>query len=89
MGQTYVTRNSQDAVAAYRPVHERFAAMVANSGQLPGTFTAYDSYEDFLERGSALVGSPQGVTSVSRSPWRVPPGFRRTRPRCAHGRFRW
>jgi Luciferase-like monooxygenase len=31
-GQTYVTRNSQDAVVAYRPVYERFAAMVANSG---------------------------------------------------------
>jgi alkanesulfonate monooxygenase SsuD/methylene tetrahydromethanopterin reductase-like flavin-dependent oxidoreductase (luciferase family) len=60
-GQTYVTRNSQDAVAAYRPVYERFAAMVANSGQLPGTFTVYDGYQDFLERGSALVGSPEQV----------------------------
>lgn len=60
-GQTYVTRDSQDAVAAYRPVYERFAAMVANSGQLPGTFTVYDGYEDFLERGSALVGSPEQV----------------------------
>jgi alkanesulfonate monooxygenase SsuD/methylene tetrahydromethanopterin reductase-like flavin-dependent oxidoreductase (luciferase family) len=60
-GQTYVTRNSQDAVAAYQPVYERFAAMVASSGQLPGTFTIYDSYGDFLERGSALVGSPQQV----------------------------
>jgi hypothetical protein len=35
--------------------------MVANSGQLPGTFTIYDSYDDFLDRGSALVGSPQQV----------------------------
>ena len=60
-GQTYVTRNSQDAVAAYQPVYEKFAAMVANSGQLPGTFTIYDGYDDFLERGSALVGSPQQV----------------------------
>ncbi len=60
-GQTYVTSNSQDAVAAYQPVYERFAAMAANSGQLPGTFTIYDGYEDFLERGSALVGSPQQV----------------------------
>ena len=60
-GQTYVTRDSQDAVAAYQPVYERFAAMVASSGQLPGTFTIYDSYDDFLERGSALVGSPQQV----------------------------
>jgi alkanesulfonate monooxygenase SsuD/methylene tetrahydromethanopterin reductase-like flavin-dependent oxidoreductase (luciferase family) len=60
-GQTYVTRDSQDAVAAYQPVYERFAAMVARSGQLPGTFTVYDSYDDFLDRGSALVGSPQQV----------------------------
>jgi alkanesulfonate monooxygenase SsuD/methylene tetrahydromethanopterin reductase-like flavin-dependent oxidoreductase (luciferase family) len=36
-GQTYVTRKSQDAKDAYRPAYERFAAMVANSGQLPGT----------------------------------------------------
>src|SRR5580698_9225175 len=35
--------------------------MVANSGQLPGTFTIYDGYDDFLERGSALIGSPQQV----------------------------
>jgi alkanesulfonate monooxygenase SsuD/methylene tetrahydromethanopterin reductase-like flavin-dependent oxidoreductase (luciferase family) len=56
-----VTRRSQDAVAVYRPVYERFAAMVASSGQLPGTFTVYDGYDDFLERGSALVGSPQQV----------------------------
>ena len=48
-------------MAAYQPVYERFAAMVANSGQLPGTFTVYDGYGDFLERGSALVGSPQQV----------------------------
>jgi alkanesulfonate monooxygenase SsuD/methylene tetrahydromethanopterin reductase-like flavin-dependent oxidoreductase (luciferase family) len=60
-GQTYVTRKSQDAVSAFRPVYDRFAAMVAKSGQLPGTFTVYDSYEDFLARGSALVGSPQQV----------------------------
>jgi len=60
-GQTYVTRNSQEAVSAFRPVYDRFAAMVAKSGQLPGTFTVYDSYADYLARGSALVGSPQQV----------------------------
>jgi alkanesulfonate monooxygenase SsuD/methylene tetrahydromethanopterin reductase-like flavin-dependent oxidoreductase (luciferase family) len=60
-GQTYVTRNSQQAINAWRPAYERFAAQVANSGQLAGTFTQYDSYEDYLERGSALVGSPQQV----------------------------
>ena len=35
--------------------------MLFRSGQLPGTFTIYDSYGDFLDRGSALVGSPQQV----------------------------
>jgi hypothetical protein len=43
-------------------VYERFAVQVANSGQLPGTFTQYDGYEDFLNRGSALVGSPAALT---------------------------
>jgi alkanesulfonate monooxygenase SsuD/methylene tetrahydromethanopterin reductase-like flavin-dependent oxidoreductase (luciferase family) len=61
-----VTRNSQDAVAAYQPVYEKFAAMVANSGQLPGTFTIYAGYNDFLELGSALVGSPQQVIDKVR-----------------------
>lgn len=60
-GQTYVTRRSQDAKAAYEPVYVRFAAMVAASGQLPGTFTVYDGYDDFLARGSALVGSAEEV----------------------------
>lgn len=60
-GQTYVTRRSQDARDSYAPVYERFAAMVANSGQLPGTFTIYDGYDDFLVRGSALIGSPEEV----------------------------
>jgi alkanesulfonate monooxygenase SsuD/methylene tetrahydromethanopterin reductase-like flavin-dependent oxidoreductase (luciferase family) len=60
-GQTYVTKRSQDARAAYAPVYEKFAAMVANSGQLPGTFTVYDGYDDFLARGSALIGSPDEV----------------------------
>lgn len=60
-GQTYVTRKSQDAREAYRPAFERFAALVANSGQLPGTFTVWDGYDDFLARGSALVGSPEEV----------------------------
>jgi alkanesulfonate monooxygenase SsuD/methylene tetrahydromethanopterin reductase-like flavin-dependent oxidoreductase (luciferase family) len=60
-GQTYVTKRSQDARAAYAPVYEQFAARVANAGQLPGTFTVYDGYDDFLARGSALIGSPDEV----------------------------
>ncbi|WP_213813670.1 LLM class flavin-dependent oxidoreductase [Glaciihabitans sp. dw_435] len=58
----YVTRNSQEAREAYRPIYEQFVASVAQADHsLPGTRTDYDSYEDFLERGSALVGSPQEV----------------------------
>lgn len=57
----FVTKNSQEAIDAYRPVYERFAARVASSGQLPGTFTLYQDYADYLERGSALVGSPEQV----------------------------
>lgn len=60
-GETFVTRDSHGAVAAYRPVYERFAAMVANFGQLPGTLTVYDGYVDFLARGSALAGRPEQV----------------------------
>jgi alkanesulfonate monooxygenase SsuD/methylene tetrahydromethanopterin reductase-like flavin-dependent oxidoreductase (luciferase family) len=59
----YVTRNSQDAVEAYRPVYEKLAARLRQDahGQLPGTFTLYESYEEYLELGSALIGSPQQV----------------------------
>jgi alkanesulfonate monooxygenase SsuD/methylene tetrahydromethanopterin reductase-like flavin-dependent oxidoreductase (luciferase family) len=60
-GQTCVTKRSQDARDAYRPAFEKFREMVASSGQLPGTFTAWETYEDFLARGSALVGSPEEV----------------------------
>ncbi len=58
-----VTRRSQDAVEAYRPIYERLAERLRADahGQLPGTYTLYDSYEDYLERGSALIGSPQQV----------------------------
>jgi alkanesulfonate monooxygenase SsuD/methylene tetrahydromethanopterin reductase-like flavin-dependent oxidoreductase (luciferase family) len=62
-GQTYVTKRSQDARSAFEPVYDRFAAgMAANTGkQLPGTYTVYDGYDDFLARGSALIGSPGEV----------------------------
>jgi alkanesulfonate monooxygenase SsuD/methylene tetrahydromethanopterin reductase-like flavin-dependent oxidoreductase (luciferase family) len=60
-GQTYVTRRSQDARDAYQPAFEKFREMVGKSGQLPGTFTVWDSYDDFLARGSALIGSPEEV----------------------------
>jgi len=58
----YAARNSQDAVAAFRPIYEGMAAMLARSNfSLPGTSTIWDSYEVFLERSSALVGSPQQI----------------------------
>jgi alkanesulfonate monooxygenase SsuD/methylene tetrahydromethanopterin reductase-like flavin-dependent oxidoreductase (luciferase family) len=41
---------------------ESLAATLARSNfSLPGTNTIWDSYETFLERSSALVGSPQQI----------------------------
>ncbi|MBY8855973.1 LLM class flavin-dependent oxidoreductase [Nocardia sp. CA2R105] len=53
----YVTRDSQDALRAYRPI---FAARqkVARAHGLPIVF---ETVEDFVERSSALIGSPQQV----------------------------
>ena len=52
-----VTRTSQEAQDLYRPVYEARARQFAASGADP----AFTSYEDFLERSSALIGSPQQV----------------------------
>jgi alkanesulfonate monooxygenase SsuD/methylene tetrahydromethanopterin reductase-like flavin-dependent oxidoreductase (luciferase family) len=58
----YTARNSQEAVAMFRPIYEGLAAALARSNfSLPGTSTIWDSYETFLERSSALVGSPQQI----------------------------
>jgi alkanesulfonate monooxygenase SsuD/methylene tetrahydromethanopterin reductase-like flavin-dependent oxidoreductase (luciferase family) len=58
-----VRRNSQDAREAFRPTYEKLAASLREnaSHQLPGTFTLYRDYEDYLAQSSALVGSPQEV----------------------------
>ncbi|RDI65868.1 LLM class flavin-dependent oxidoreductase [Nocardia pseudobrasiliensis] len=53
----YVTRDSQDALRAYRPIFEARQA-VAREHNLPIVFP---TVEDFVERSSALVGSPQQV----------------------------
>ncbi|MEM6110004.1 LLM class flavin-dependent oxidoreductase [Mycobacterium sp. 050272] len=53
----YVTRTSQEAVAAYRPM---FEARLASARRV-GVPVVFDSIEDFVERSSALVGSPQQV----------------------------
>jgi alkanesulfonate monooxygenase SsuD/methylene tetrahydromethanopterin reductase-like flavin-dependent oxidoreductase (luciferase family) len=58
-----VRRTSQQAREAFRPSYEKLAASLRESGghQLPGTFTNYEDYEDYLAQSSALVGSPQEV----------------------------
>jgi alkanesulfonate monooxygenase SsuD/methylene tetrahydromethanopterin reductase-like flavin-dependent oxidoreductase (luciferase family) len=53
----YVTRTSQEAVATYRPMFEARLAFTRRAG-LP---TVFESIEDFVERSSALIGSPEQV----------------------------
>ncbi|MFH8798244.1 LLM class flavin-dependent oxidoreductase [Streptomyces sp. NPDC017936] len=52
-----VTRTSQEALAVYRPVFEATLAFQKQSG-LPVVF---ETLEDFVDRSSALIGSPQQV----------------------------
>jgi len=52
-----VARNSQDALAAYRPLYEARLRMFTKLG-MPVVFP---TLEDFVERSSALVGSPAQV----------------------------
>ena len=59
----YVTRTSQEAVATYRPMFEARLAFARRAG-IP---TVFESIEDFVERSSALVGSPaQVIDKVGR-----------------------
>lgn len=53
----YAQRNSQDAVAAYRPV---FEAQLAFQRKL-GLDIVFPTLEDYIERSSALIGSPQQI----------------------------
>jgi alkanesulfonate monooxygenase SsuD/methylene tetrahydromethanopterin reductase-like flavin-dependent oxidoreductase (luciferase family) len=53
----YAHRNSQEAIAAYRPVFEGQLAFRRRLGLTP----VFTSLEDFVERSSALIGSPQQV----------------------------
>ena len=53
----YVTSTSQEAVATYRPVFEARRAFTRRAG-IPVVF---ESIEDFIERSSALIGSPEQV----------------------------
>ncbi|MGW5351488.1 LLM class flavin-dependent oxidoreductase [Streptomyces sp. NPDC004031] len=53
----YAARTSQEAVAAYRPVFEGRLAFQKRLGVEP----VFATLEDFVERSSALIGSPQQV----------------------------
>ena len=53
----YAARNSQEALAVYRPIWEAQRAFQQRLG-LPRVFTGFD---DFVARSSALIGSPQQV----------------------------
>ncbi|RAJ68743.1 alkanesulfonate monooxygenase SsuD/methylene tetrahydromethanopterin reductase-like flavin-dependent oxidoreductase (luciferase family) [Streptomyces sp. Amel2xB2] len=53
----YVASTSQEAIAAYRPVFEGNLAFQKQLGLEP----VFPTVEDFVERSSALIGSPQQI----------------------------
>ncbi|MCX4721011.1 LLM class flavin-dependent oxidoreductase [Streptomyces virginiae] len=53
----HAARTSQQAVAAYRPAFARYLAFHEQLGTAP----VFPTLEDFVERSSALIGSPQQV----------------------------
>lgn len=53
----FAARRSQDAVEAYRPVFEGQLAFQKQLGLTP----VFPTLEDFIERSSALIGSPQQI----------------------------
>ncbi|MFF4260570.1 LLM class flavin-dependent oxidoreductase [Streptomyces virginiae] len=53
----HAARSSQQAVAAYRPAFARYLAFHEQLGTAP----VFPTLEDFVERSSALIGSPQQV----------------------------
>jgi alkanesulfonate monooxygenase SsuD/methylene tetrahydromethanopterin reductase-like flavin-dependent oxidoreductase (luciferase family) len=53
----YAARTSQEAIAAYRPVFAGYLAFQRRLGVEP----VFPTLEDFAERSSALIGSPQQV----------------------------
>jgi alkanesulfonate monooxygenase SsuD/methylene tetrahydromethanopterin reductase-like flavin-dependent oxidoreductase (luciferase family) len=58
----YTAKNSQEATETFRPIYAGLAkALRTSNHSLPGTSTIWDSYETFLERSSALVGSPAQI----------------------------
>ncbi|MEY2227693.1 LLM class flavin-dependent oxidoreductase [Streptomyces sp. BF23-19] len=53
----HAARTSQQAVVAYRPAFARYLAFHERLGTAP----VFPTLEDFVERSSALIGSPQQV----------------------------
>ncbi|ADI12595.1 Luciferase-like monooxygenase [Streptomyces bingchenggensis BCW-1] len=53
----YVARTSQEAIATYRPVFEGNVAFQKRLGLEP----VFPTIEDFVERSSALIGSPRQI----------------------------
>ncbi|GCB52937.1 luciferase family protein [Streptomyces sp. NL15-2K] len=53
----YVARTSQEAIATYRPVFEGNLAFQKRLGLEP----VFATVEDFVERSSALIGTPQQI----------------------------
>jgi alkanesulfonate monooxygenase SsuD/methylene tetrahydromethanopterin reductase-like flavin-dependent oxidoreductase (luciferase family) len=53
----YATPKSQDAIDAYRPVFDANLALQRRLGLTP----VFTSLDDFVERSSALIGSPEQV----------------------------
>ncbi|MEU9856295.1 LLM class flavin-dependent oxidoreductase [Streptomyces sp. NPDC047974] len=53
----YAARTSQEAVAAFRPVFEGRLALQKSQGLEP----VFTTLEDFVDRSSALIGSPQQI----------------------------
>ena len=53
----YATKNSQEAIAAYRPVFEWSLGFQRRLGLDP----VFPTLEDYIERSSALIGSPEQV----------------------------
>lgn len=57
----HVTKRSQDAVEAFRPVYEKFFANRVDTYNAFDPSVLFHSFDDYLERSAALVGSPQQV----------------------------
>jgi alkanesulfonate monooxygenase SsuD/methylene tetrahydromethanopterin reductase-like flavin-dependent oxidoreductase (luciferase family) len=53
----YATPKSQDAIDTYRPIFEANRVFQGKLGLTP----VFDTIEDFVERSSALIGSPEQV----------------------------